>query len=120
MFTLESGERQLPIIEPLIMGVINLTPDSFYQASRVSSREAYESRIDQMVSEGVQIIDLGGQSSRPGAVVISADKEYERISGALEYTIKKYPNVWVSIDTFYASVAQRSLEKGAHIINDIR
>jgi dihydropteroate synthase len=119
MFTLESGERQLPIIEPLIMGVINLTPDSFYQASRVSSREAYESRIDQMVSEGVQIIDLGGQSSRPGAVVISADKEYERISGALEYTIKKYPNVWVSIDTFYASVAQRSLEKGAHIINDI-
>lgn len=119
MFTLESAGRQLPIRNPLVMGVINLTPDSFYEASRVSSKEAFETRVDQMVSEGAQIIDLGGQSSRPGAVLLSADEEYERISGALEYTIKKYPNVWVSIDTFHASVAQRSLENGAHIINDI-
>jgi dihydropteroate synthase len=119
MFTLKSGSRLLPIERPLIMGVINLTPDSFYKNSRAINQSDYIERIDQMVAQGVDIIDLGGQSSRPGAELINEEDEFKRIEGALEYTISKYPGIWVSVDTFHAAVAKKSLKKGAHIINDI-
>ena len=119
MFTLKSGSRDLHIKSHLVMGVVNLTPDSFYSASRVLAESDFIKIIDEMVSEGADIIDLGGQSSRPGATLISAEDEYKRIAGALEYVISNYPQVWVSIDTFHSEVARKALEKGAHIINDI-
>ena len=119
MFTLKSGSRDLHIKSPLVMGVVNLTPDSFYSASRVCAESDFVQIIDEMVSEGADIIDLGGQSSRPGATLISAEEEYTRIAGALEYVRSKYPQLWVSIDTFHSGVAKKALEKGAHIINDI-
>lgn len=119
MFTLKSGYRKLEIKYPLIMGVVNLTPDSFYSVSRAFSESEYIKIIDQMVLDGVDIIDLGGQSTRPGATLVSDEDEYSRIAGALDYIILKYPQVWVSIDTFHSNVARQALEKGAHIINDI-
>jgi dihydropteroate synthase len=119
MFTLKSGSRELEINSPLIMGVVNLTPDSFYSASRAFSESEYIKIIDQMVSDGVDIIDLGGQSTRPGATLVSDDDEYNRINGALDYIRLRYPQVWVSIDTFHSKVARLALEKGAHIINDV-
>ena len=119
MFTLKSGSRDLHIKSPLVMGVVNLTPDSFYSSSRVYAESDFIKNIDEMVSEGTDIIDLGGQSSRPGATLISAEEEYTRIAGALEYVRSKYPQVLVSIDTFHSEVARKALEKGAHIINDI-
>ena len=119
MFTLKSGNRELEINPTLIMGVVNLTPDSFYSASRAFSESDYINIIDKMVSDGVDIIDLGGQSTRPGATLVGDDEEYIRIAGALDYIRSKYPKVWVSIDTFHAEVARLSLEKGAHIINDV-
>jgi len=119
MFTLKSGDRELEIRTPLIMGVVNLTPDSFYSSSRVYAESDFIKNIDEMVSEGTDIIDLGGQSSRPGATLISAEEEYTRIASALEYVRSKYPQVLVSIDTFHSDVARKALERGAHIINDI-
>jgi len=119
MFTLKSGNRELEINSTLIMGVVNLTPDSFYSASRAFSESEYIKIIDQMVSDGVDIIDLGGQSTRPGATLVSDDDEYSRINGALDYIRLRYPQVWVSIDTFHSKVARLALEKGAHIINDV-
>ena len=119
MFTLKSGSRDLHIKSPLVMGVVNLTPDSFYSASRVCTESDFVQIIDEMVSEGADIIDLGGQSSRPGATLITAEDEYKRIADALEYVTSRYPQVWVSIDTFHSEVARKALEKGAHIINDI-
>ena len=119
MFTLKSGSRQLQIKSPLLMGVVNLTPDSFYTASRVNTESGYRNLIDQMIFEGADIIDLGGQSTRPGSMQVSDEEEYFRIVGALEYVRSKYPHVWISIDTFHSKVARKALEKGAHIINDI-
>ena len=119
MFTLKSGDRELEIRSPLIMGVVNLTPDSFYSVSRAFSESEYIKKIDQMVSDGVDIIDLGGQSTRPGATLISDEDEYSRIAGALDYILSRYPQVWVSVDTFYSKVARKALQKGAHIINDV-
>jgi dihydropteroate synthase len=119
MFTLKSGSRELHIKTPLVMGVVNLTPDSFYSASRVFGDSDFINIIDEMVSEGADIIDLGGQSSRPGATLVNSEDEYNRIAGALEYVKLRYPQVWVSIDTFHSEVARKALEKGAHIINDI-
>ena len=119
MFTLKSGSRELHIKSPLVMGVVNLTPDSFYSASRVYAESDFVKLIDEMVSEGADIIDLGGQSSRPGATLITAEDEYTRIAGPLDYVRSNYSKVWVSIDTFHSEVARKALEKGANIINDI-
>jgi len=119
MFTLKSGSREFHIKTPLVMGVVNLTPDSFYSASRVFGDSDFINIIDEMVLEGADIIDLGGQSSRPGATLVNSEDEYNRIAGALEYLKLRYPQVWVSIDTFHSEVARKALEKGAHIINDI-
>lgn len=119
MFTLNSKTKQLNIDQPLIMGVLNCTDDSFYEGSRSMETAILEKRIDSMVEEGVDIIDVGGQSTRPGAVHIDTELEIQRVKGALAYLKSKYPNQWVSIDTTKADVAQFAIEHGADIVNDI-
>ncbi len=119
MFTLNSHGKTLNITSPLIMGVLNCTDDSFYESSRSLHLPELQKKIDQMVLEGVDIIDIGGQSTRPGSVQISTDLELERISGAVAYIKNNYPDQWCSIDTTNSIVAHHAVSSGVEIVNDI-
>jgi dihydropteroate synthase len=102
----------------LVMGIMNLTPDSFYSKSRVSNKLIIE-RAGEMISEGVDIIDVGGYSSRPGAADISEKEELNRVIDAISMIKDKYPDCSISIDTFRSKVAASAIEAGAQMINDI-
>jgi dihydropteroate synthase len=107
---------------PWVMGIINLTPDSFFAESRKNTADEAETQARQMLAEGARILDLGAYSSRPGAAHISEVEEWERLASVLPAVLKavnEHPQTFVSIDTFRASVARKALEMGAHIINDI-
>ena len=101
------------------MGVLNCTNDSFYESSRSLLLPELEVKIDQLILEGADIIDIGGQSTKPGAIQISPEVEIDRIKGALEYIKSNYPNQWCSIDTTSAQVAQYAVTNGVDIINDV-
>ena len=105
---------------PLVMGILNITPDSFFSGSRTDSAASIRERIGRMVSEGVDIFDIGGYSSRPGAEDISPEEEYSRLARGLEIVKEEAPDMPVSVDTFRAGVARRCVEEwGVDIINDI-
>jgi dihydropteroate synthase len=105
---------------PKVMGIINITPDSFYKGSRVSSDDEIVRTALTMVSEGADILDVGGYSSRPGAEDVPETEEKERVLKALKLILKELPEAVVSVDTFRASVARSAVEEcGAAIINDI-
>lgn len=105
---------------PWVMGIINVTPDSFYASSRTSDADAICQRLEQMRTAGAVAVDIGGYSSRPGADDVSPQQEYERVALALECVAQVWPTAVVSIDTFRASVAERCLQEwGVDIINDI-
>jgi len=104
---------------PLVMGIVNLTPDSFYAESRIGSVEAIIEKVGRMNEEGVSIIDIGGYSTRPGAVEISVSQEIERIESVIEPINKNFPQLFISIDTFRSAVAAKAVAKGADIINDV-
>lgn len=102
------------------MGILNVTPDSFYAGSRKEDEAAIAARVEQIVNEGADIIDIGGYSSRPNAEHISADEEMHRLEKALTVVHRLYPEAIVSVDTFRADIAARCVETyGADIINDI-
>lgn len=104
--------------EPKVMGILNVTPDSFYAGSRVGSEAA--SHASEMLAEGADILDIGGYSSRPGAEDISSEREYDRLAPALEAIRSEHPEAIISVDTFRADVARKTVENFAvDIINDI-
>ncbi|WP_159633454.1 dihydropteroate synthase [Sphingobacterium composti Ten et al. 2007 non Yoo et al. 2007] len=105
--------------KPVIMGILNFTPDSFFDGGQHNSLENALRRAEQMVNEGADIIDIGAYSSRPGAPLISAQEEMDRAIPAIKAIVKEYPTIPLSIDTFRADVAKASIQAGAHIINDI-
>lgn len=112
--------KLLSFDEPKVMGIINATPDSFYSKSRVESTKSnLLGLVEQMIKDGVDIIDVGGQSSRPGAKKIGEQEELERVIPVVSEISSAFPEVLISIDTYYASVAKSSVEHGAHIVNDI-
>ena len=104
--------------KPLLMGIINLTPDSFYPGSRLRDNDLLLRKTDEMVNTGADIIDLGGESTRPGSESISLDEELQRLIPAVEI-IRKNFDIPISVDTYKSEVAKQSLESGADIINDI-
>lgn len=105
---------------PLVMGILNITPDSFYADSRKQTEAAIEERIQTILSEGGQIIDIGGYSSRPDAVEVSPEEEMSRLAFALKILNAHYPDTPLSVDTFRADVARRCVEEyGVAIVNDI-
>ena len=118
MFTLNCKGQLIKITHPVVMGIINVTPDSFYAGSRIDEKNLLY-RAEQMVNEGAFILDLGGQSTRPGSEQISADEECKRIIPAVEKIHKRFPNQLLSIDTFYSKVAREAISAGCSIINDI-
>ena len=105
--------------QPQIMGIINATSDSFFEASRTKSLQQTIETIGQMELYGASIIDIGGQSTRPGATMISAHEELESILPIVQEVKKHFPKLYISVDTFRAEVAKYSIIMGAHIINDI-
>lgn len=112
--------KLLDLSTPQVMGILNVTPDSFYADSRKQTEEAISERANQILAEGGSIIDLGAYSSRPGAADVSTEEEMERLARALRIIRSEHPGAIVSIDTFRAEVAERCVvEYGADIINDI-
>lgn len=106
--------------EPQVMGILNVTPDSFYAGSRKQTEAAIIDRIETMLREGASIIDVGGYSSRPDAAEVSETEEMQRLEMALQPLLQHYPDVVVSVDTFRSSVARQCVEKyGVAMINDI-
>ncbi|HBF96174.1 MAG TPA: dihydropteroate synthase [Porphyromonadaceae bacterium] len=105
---------------PLVMGILNVTPDSFYSGSRKQSEEEIVSRVCQILEEGGKIVDIGGQSTTPTSTLIPAKEELKRLEPTLRLVRKEFPNTILSIDTFYSEVAGPAVEKyGVNIINDI-
>lgn len=105
--------------QPRVMGILNVTPDSFYQKSRVRSIDAILARAWEMINEGAWCLDVGGYSSRPGATDIPIDEEIKRVLEPIQELRKAFPEVIISIDTFRSKVAEVAMEAGANIINDI-
>ena len=119
-FSLNLKGELIEVTRPQVMGILNVTPDSFYSDSRSFDAEAISRRIDEMVSEGVDIIDLGAYSSRPGADEVPPQQEMQRLEMGMEILCKKAVSVPISIDTFRAEVAEFAIKTlGADIINDI-
>ena len=104
---------------PKVMGILNITPDSFYQNSRFSNHEEIINQINSMITDGMDIVDIGGYSSRPGALHISEQQEIERVVPIIKIINDNFPELPISIDTFRAKVAEESVISGAGIINDI-
>ncbi len=119
MFTLNCKGRLLIIDNPIVMGIINVTPDSFYAASRKRNVEEALQLTAKMINNGAAIIDIGGQSTRPGSETMDDKKEAERIMPVIEAVLKEFPDSILSVDTYYSSVAKQAIETGASIINDI-
>jgi dihydropteroate synthase len=101
------------------MGVLNMTPDSFYPGSRIRSEEMLIGQAGKMLAEGAAILDLGGLSSRPGALEISVDAELERVVPAIQLLATRYPMAIISVDSYRYKVGKAALDAGASVINDI-
>lgn len=119
MFTLNCKGRLLVIKEPLVMGIINATPDSFYEGSRFSGTDAILHQCEKMINDGVDIIDIGGQSTRPGSSQVSAEEELKRVTGPVNAIHTRFPDAFISVDTYYSQVAKEAVAAGASIVNDI-
>ena len=118
--TLTLSGKLLTLERPVVMGIVNVTPDSFFAGSRIAGETALRTRFDELVSEGAAIADLGAYSSRPGADEVSVTEEMERLRPALRILRDEYPDLPVSVDTFRSEVARMAVEEyGAAIINDI-
>jgi dihydropteroate synthase len=119
MFTLNCKGRLLTATRPLVMGIINITPDSFYEASRYSGPENILQKVEQMLNEGATILDIGGQSTRPGSDLLSTEEELHRIIAPIATIAKQFPEAIMSVDPLYAKVAEEAVNTGASIINEI-
>lgn len=116
---LNSKGKLIDLCSPAVMAILNLTPDSFYANSRISSVDEALKATEKFLNEGAKFIDIGAYSSRPGAVDITLDEELKRLIPVVEAITKEFPDALVSIDTFRAKVAEETISAGAHIINDI-
>lgn len=120
MKTINIKGELLDLSFPLVMGILNVTPDSFFAGSRKESEQQIVNRVTEIISEGGRIIDIGAQSTRPTSTLLSAEEEKERLEFALSIINREFPDVILSVDTFYSDVASLAVEKyGVAIINDI-
>lgn len=117
--SINAKAKLLNFEKPVIMGILNLTPDSFFDGGLHNQIELAIQKASQLINEGVDILDIGAYSSRPGAPLISSQEEIDRALPTIEALHKLYPDILISIDTFRADVAEAAIKAGAHIINDI-
>jgi dihydropteroate synthase len=118
MFSINCKGRLLRLEEPVIMGILNVTPDSFFAGSRVNN-EAALARAEEMLLQGATFIDIGGQSTRPGSERVSEEDELKRVLPVVETIAKNFPLALISIDSFYSKVAKYAVEAGASVVNDV-
>jgi dihydropteroate synthase len=119
MYTWNCKGKLLVLDHPIVMGIINTTPDSFYSGSRINLIDEILFRAEKMINNGAAILDIGGQSTRPTSEQISAEEELKRVLPAIEAVHKNFPEHIISIDTFYSTVAKESVNAGASIVNDV-
>ncbi|MBS1643030.1 MAG: dihydropteroate synthase [Bacteroidetes bacterium] len=119
MFTLNCKGKLLIIDKPIVMGIINATPDSFYENSRKLNVDKALQKAEQMLNEGAAILDIGGQSTKPGSQTINATEELERVLPIIQSIHKTFPEAFISVDTYYSKVAEEAVNAGACIVNDI-
>jgi dihydropteroate synthase len=109
----------LNLSNPIVMGILNLTPDSFFDGGHYNGEKSVLKQVEKMLHEGAAVIDIGGMSTKPGAEVITPDAELARIMPHLQNIIRHFPDAIISVDTVHAKVALQALQAGAHLINDI-
>jgi dihydropteroate synthase len=119
MFTLNCKGQLLVIDSPVVMGILNTTPDSFYAGSRMQHTDALLRKAETMITDGAAILDIGGQSTRPNSERIGEEEELKRVIPAVERIHRNFPKHIISIDTFYAAVAKEAVAAGAGIVNDV-
>lgn len=120
MKTINIKGKLVDLSQPLVMGILNITPDSFYEESRLQSDKDIIAHVNQIINEGGTIIDIGAQSSNPKSPFLSVETEIERLDHALEIINREFSDLTISVDTFYSEVARRCVEKhGVAIVNDI-
>ena len=119
MLMLNCKGRLIKWDQPIVMGIINATPDSFHSDSRAGTIENALSMASTMLAQGASILDVGGQSTRPGSEIIGPEKEAERVIPVIEAIIAQFPDALISIDTYYADVARIAVNAGASIVNDV-
>ncbi|WNJ96118.1 dihydropteroate synthase [Vibrio ruber] len=117
---IRSSNKTLSLSSPQVMGILNTTPDSFSDGGQFTSPEKALAHADSMIEAGATIIDVGGESTRPGAAEVTVAEELERVVPVVGAIRQKYPDIWISVDTSKAEVMQQSINAGADMINDIR
>ncbi|XZF13768.1 dihydropteroate synthase [Chitinophagaceae bacterium MMS25-I14] len=118
-YTLQSHGRLLSLASPVVMGILNVTPDSFFTKGRNSDADGLLATAEKMLHEGATILDIGGASTRPGSGIIDTEEELKRVIPVVEAIHKRFPEAWLSADTYHAKVAEEAVHAGVSIINDI-
>lgn len=117
--TINCQGKLIDLARPCVMGILNVTPDSFYDGGRLENEKAVLLQAEKMLTEGATFLDIGGMSSRPGAEVIHPEEELKRVIPAVKAVHKEFPEAVISVDTVRSVVARQAVENGAHLINDI-
>ncbi len=117
--TINCRGKLLDLSSPIVMGILNLTPDSFFDGGKFTTESAMLQQVKRMLGEGAAMIDLGGMSSRPGATLISEEEELGRVLPAIKAILNRFPETVISVDTFRANVAAECVAAGASMVNDI-
>jgi dihydropteroate synthase len=117
--SINCGGKLLTFEKPLVMGILNLTPDSFYDGGSHADMDGILHHTHRMIYEGADIIDIGAVSTKPGAADVSFEEEHDRLIPVLENIKKEFPEAIISVDTYRSRIARIAVDKGAHIINDI-
>ncbi len=119
MMTINCKGTLIDFSTPRVMGILNITPDSFFDGGRYKNETTILTQVEKMLSEGATFIDIGAYSSRPGAAHISEAEELARIVPVIELLVRKFPEIIISVDTFRSAVAKKTIDAGAAMINDI-
>jgi dihydropteroate synthase len=114
-----SNGRTLDLATPVVMGILNITPDSFYDGGKFNTDKQILKAIEQMIAEGAHLIDIGAVSTRPGASIVSEDEELNRLIPVIRMISQHFPEILLSVDTFRNQVAREAIAAGGHLINDI-
>lgn len=117
--TINCKGQLIDLSNPKVMGILNVTPDSFYDGGKNDNEQVIIDKVEKMLNDGATFIDIGAYSSKPNAVFVSEEEELQRIIPVIEMLVKVFPEILISVDTFRSKVAQASIEAGASLINDI-
>lgn len=116
---LQSKGNTLDLTRPVVMGILNATPNSFYNKGRDSDLDGLLRNAEEMLKEGASILDIGGASTKPGEPIIDIDEELRRVVPIVEAVHKHFPEAWLSVDTYHSKVAREAVNGGAYIVNDV-